>query len=281
MSSPKHNNIEAQAPNEPLSEHLYDWQHAFTQSLLSDLQPKIENDLSVTSADARQQRFAIYQNNVFYSLSNALADLYPVVKRLVGDDFFTGTASFYLRQHPPQQAAMVHFGQDFADFLRKFEHTATMPYLASVAELELARHRAYHAQDYDSLDASDIALIPPEQLAASVLSFHPSMHLLASDYPIFSIWQANQENAEEENSKESIQLDEPQYVLVVRLKYEVTLYQTDAMTYHLISALHRGEIFQTAIEETMAHYPDGDISQIVHFLIEQQLVTAINSNNND
>jgi len=277
MSSHKHN----KATPPLLNKHLYQWQQAFTQSLLSDLQPTIENDLSVASTDARQQRFAIYQNNVFYSLSNALADLYPVVKRLVGDDFFTGTATFYLREHPPQQAAMVHFGQDFAHFLREFEHTATMPYLASVAELELARHRAYHAPDCDSLDANDIALIPPEELAASVFTFHPSIHLLASDYPIFSIWQANQDSAEEDNNQESIQLDEPQYVLVVRLEYEVSLYQTDVMTYHLISALHRGELFQTAIEATMTYYPECDISQIVHFLIEQQLITAINSNNNN
>ncbi|NBR38581.1 MAG: DUF2063 domain-containing protein, partial [Alphaproteobacteria bacterium] len=63
-----------------------------------------------------------------------LGDLYPVIKKLVGEDFFTGTASYYIRNNPPQQAAMVNFGQDFPVFLRQFEHTQGMPYLADTAD---------------------------------------------------------------------------------------------------------------------------------------------------
>ncbi len=115
------------------SSNLANWQKDFHHSLLGHLSNSLQESFQPASTEAQQQRFSIYQNNVFHSLTTALGDLYPVIKKLVGNDFFTGTAGYYLREHPPQQAAMIHFGQDFPDFLTSFEHTSTMPYLATVA----------------------------------------------------------------------------------------------------------------------------------------------------
>lgn len=249
------------------------WQEDFAQSLLTDLSPSLQASLQGDSSVAQQQRFGIYQNNVFYSLSNALAELYPVIKQLVGDDFFTGTASYYLRENPPQQAAMVHFGQDFPQFLTQFEHTKAMTYLAPIAELELARQRAYHAEDTQPLAIEAVAQIAPEALASAKIAFHPSLQFVKSAHPIFDIWQSNQED---NDAKNPIDLNEPQQVLVVRPVYDVSMYSIDLGTYHFVDCLSNGHIVQQAIEITLATYPDFDVGNAIHFMLQTQLLTHIN-----
>jgi hypothetical protein len=252
--------------------HFAHWQADFTQSLLEELSPSLLENIKSHTTDTGQQRFAIYQNNVFHSLTAALGDLYPVVKKLVGDDFFTGTATHYLRKNPPKQAAMVHLGHDFASFLEQFKHTQNMTYLAAMARVELARHNAYHAIDAPPLSAHDIEQIAPETLASAQLKLHPSLQLLKSEHPIFDIWQINQEG---NNTEENININEPQQVLVVRPLYEVCMYNIDLSTYYFIDCLSSGQFVQQAIEITLATHDDFNIGNAINFILQEQLLTHI------
>lgn len=47
----------------------------------------------------------IYRNNVFYSLGQALGDIYPVIKALVGDEFFGAMAREFVRAGPRRSGA--------------------------------------------------------------------------------------------------------------------------------------------------------------------------------
>ncbi|MGH1485908.1 MAG: HvfC/BufC family peptide modification chaperone [Cellvibrionaceae bacterium] len=210
------------------------WQNDFTKSLFNGLSEPLATTFSNKGDVQQQQRFAIYQNNVFYSLTQALGDLYPVIKRLVGSEFFDGCASIYIRQNPPQQAAMVYFGHDFPGFLSHFEHTKTMPYLADVATLELARHHAYHADDVVIMEPKDFNGIDDDVFAMSKVSLHPSVHLLSSEFPVFQIWQSNQTD---HPSEENIDLNEPESVIIVRHDYERLVFQVDHGTYQFYHAL--------------------------------------------
>ncbi len=251
-----------------------DWQKDFCRSLLGELTAELQQTFYQNTSE---KSVSIYQNNVFYSLSNALGDLYPVIKKLVGDDFFTGTATYYIRSSPPQQAAMVHFGKDFPDFLRQFEHTQTMPYLADVAELELAWHQAYHAADTTSLTPEDFSSLDAEALSNTSLTFHPSLQLVDSNYPILTIWQANQEGG---NNTQNIDLNEPQRVLVVRPVYDVLLFSIDEPVSYFIQCLKDENSIQNAIEETLQCFHNFDISQAIQFLIQECLVVQRVTHNN-
>lgn len=255
------------------------WQQSFYDGLLGELSPDLQKSFQTTSKKSSQQRFAIYQNNVFYSLTTALGDLYPVIKKLVGDDFFTGTAGVYFRQHPPQKAAMVFLGENFADFLRNFEHTKTMAYLPDVAALELARHRAYHAVDKAPLTAEAMALVAPELLAQSMIKLHPSLQCIQSPEPIFSIWQNNQEEASDShkaaNQQESVQLGEPQQVFIVRPVYSVDMYQVPDDIYAFIQYLQQGCTLTKAIENTLEKHADFNVGNSIQFGLQAQLFSDI------
>jgi hypothetical protein len=263
----------------------FDWQNNFTDSIFSGLTDSIKESFN-TKDQALVKRFAIYQNNVFFSFTEALSDLYPVIKKLVGEDFFNGAANVYIRKHPPSQAAMVYFGSSFPEFLRSFEHTASMPYLVDIAELELKHHQAYHAADIVAMSADDFTKIEPEKVGELKLALHPSLSLLSSPYPIFSIWQSNQDEESSDNAStnnESINLDEPQSVIIVRHEYERKVFHVDKNTinfYHLIAnkesiSASAHSVMESATENT----PDEsnwDISNAIALGIQNGFFVELN-----
>ncbi len=147
------------------------------------------------SAAQRIKRFNVYRNNVHASLSNALAARFPVVERLVGEDFFGAMARTYVAHRPPTSPVLAEYGAHFAEFLETFDPVADLPYLPDVARLEWARNTAYHAADSSAASLESLARIPPDALAQTRLSLHPATRWIASDYPIVSIWRTNTHDA--------------------------------------------------------------------------------------
>ncbi|MBX2809681.1 MAG: putative DNA-binding domain-containing protein [Cellvibrionaceae bacterium] len=246
------------------------WQDDYTRSLFEGLSPALADTFTSTDRKQQQQRFAVYQNNVMHSLSQALADLYPVVKQLVGDDFFKAMAGVFIRQHPPKQAAMVFFGNDFPEFLRHFEHAQALPYLADMAELELARHRAYHAADRPSLDGAALRQLSPEVFEQSSVQLHPSVQLISSRFAVFTLWQAHQQTAAQPHAQEKITINEPEQVMVVRQNYALTLFAIDAGSYCFWQQLQAGNTIQQAAATATAQHCI-DISQVITISIQEGL----------
>jgi len=139
-----------------------------------------------------ERRFAVHRNNVIAGLISALAVRFPVVHRLVGDDFFRAMARAYVIEQPPRSPVLLHYGETLPGFIENFGPAASIEYLADVARLELARGRAYHAADAAALDAGVLASLGPEELDELRVSFHPSVSLLESPFPVVSIWEAHQ-----------------------------------------------------------------------------------------
>jgi hypothetical protein len=205
-----------------------------------------------------QARLSVYRNNVFFGLTSALADLYSVVKQLVGEEFFSALAKRYIRLHPPEQAAMVFFGQDFPDFVAQDKACQDLPYLSDVARFELAKHRAYHAADAKSLTPQWLQQIEIEKLMTSVLELHPSLQILDSKWASRSIWQAHQA---ETPKFEGIDIHIAEQSVLVRPSYEVFVCRADAALLMLLQAIAQGVDLRKAIDQTLAAHPDFDLPQ--------------------
>lgn len=139
----------------------------------------------------RVKRFNVYRNNVHASLAAALRARFPVVERLVGAEFFMGMAVLFIRQQLPSSPVLAEYGGNLPDFLERFEPAASVPYLPDVARLEWARNRAYHAADAQTVAISALADTAPERLGDVRLQPHPATQVIASLYPIVSIWATN------------------------------------------------------------------------------------------
>lgn len=163
---------------------------SFAGALLN-AEPSVPPGLNAHNAAIPARRFAVYRNNVMTSLGGALKRRYPVVERLVGEDFFTGMAREFVLRHPPRSPLLAQYGEGFPDFIATFEPARELPYLADVARLEAARTRAYHAEDATPLGADSFAALDAEALADIRLQLHPSAAILRSPFPIVTIWAMN------------------------------------------------------------------------------------------
>ena len=139
-----------------------------------------------------EARLRVYRNHVVISLREALRATFPVVCRLVGEDFFAGLTRAFIAAHPPQSPCLFEYGAALGDFIAGFAPASSLPYLADVARLEWAMNAAYHARIEPPIDAALLASVDPDALARSTLLLQPSLHLVTSSYPVDAIWRANQ-----------------------------------------------------------------------------------------
>lgn len=193
--------------------------------------------LFVTGAGGR---FTVYQRNHVSGLVAALAKTFPVVRRLVGDDFFAAMAARYIFQSPPRSPVLAAYGAELADFIAAFEPAANLPFLADVARLEHARVQAWHAADHDlpkSEGADAVAAILPRRIA-----LHPSATLIASVHPIEAIWRANQPA-----TVVPVEVWHPETLLVHRSGDAVVHSPVDADTHAFLSALIVAESLEAAL----------------------------------
>src|SRR5262245_45901708 len=136
-------------------------------------------------------RLAIYRHHVFATLTGALRAVYPVVCRLVDERFFAYAADQFVRRHPPTGPCLVEYGSELPDFLASFPPCRHLAYLPDVARLEWAIHAASHAADAVPLAPTSLADIDPARVGDLVFRFDLSTALVASLWPVETIWRAH------------------------------------------------------------------------------------------
>ncbi|MBT5332067.1 MAG: DUF2063 domain-containing protein [Porticoccaceae bacterium] len=221
-----------------------------------------------------QARIAVYRNNVFFSLSNAISDLYPVINQLVGEEFFLALAKRYIRENPPASAAMVFFGAEFPEFVSQDKACLSLPYLADVARFELAKQHCYHAQDAKPLSLQIMHELGAEKLMASVLKLHPSLRLVDSKTASRSIWQAHQ--IEKPNFSE-IDVATAEQSILVRPEFDLLICRADAALLLLITEIEKGAILAEAIDMTLEKYPGFDLASAMAMGFSNGFFTDIHS----
>jgi hypothetical protein len=171
-------------------------QRQFAAALMRPALPLPAAVAASKSEAQRLRRFNIYRNNVHSSLATALAARFPVVERLVGEEFFLAMALVFIDRHPPSSPVLSEYGAHFPAFLESFEPVAELVYLPDVARLEWLRNVAYHAADAETVAISALANAPAADLAHTCLVLHPATGCISSDHPIVSIWRTNTHDEE-------------------------------------------------------------------------------------
>jgi len=192
-------------------------------------------------------REQIYRNNVFLSLTGALADVYPVVQRLVGEPFFNQLARRYIRSHPSRSGNLHDFGAELPAFVSAIGELQALPYLPDVARLEWACHEAFHAGE---------AAAAPDLLSEySIVPVHPSVRLVASRYPVLAIWEANQDD-----DPRVVDLDAGgERLIVFRQDLAPQIVRSSAGELALLDALRAGAPLGKACEAAIAAEPGIDL----------------------
>ena len=158
-------------------------------------------------------RFAIYRNNVHRGLGDALIAAYPVVAKLVGEEFFRAMAQGFFRAEQARAGSLALYGVGFADFIDGFDAAASVPYLSDIARLERARLEVLHEADDVVLDAGVLATLG-DDLATCRFVAHGACRLVRSAFPIHAIWVRQQAD---QNGKEAAPIvQQAENVLITR-----------------------------------------------------------------
>jgi len=190
---------------------LRDIQDAFHAAIFQN-DKRLCSQITERNGLAGDARINIYRSSVLGIQTDALAAVYPVIQRLIGEPFFRTMGRDYLQEHPSPSGDLHELGAQMAEFLTKLTTVSELPYLADVARLEWAWHRVFHAANDSDMDLQALASIPAEDQAAIIFSLRKGAHLLESNYPVHRIWEVNQE---EYTGDEAVSLAEGGISLII------------------------------------------------------------------
>jgi hypothetical protein len=239
---------------------LAGFQDAFAHALLGPL----AEPASTVAALASQPGFAVYRNTVMKGCIDALQANYPVVARLVGEEWFRAAAAVYVREALPSDPTLLNYGASFADFLARFEPAADLLYLPGCARLDRLWTEAHAAADEEALDPAAVARLVPEALAGVILHPHAAARWAwFEEGPIYTIWSRNRAAAVLAPELEW----RPEGALLVRPRDAVEWIALDAAGAAFLDACAAGMPVPRAANAALEARDDADLAQLMCTLL--------------
>jgi Putative DNA-binding domain len=230
-------------------------QTSFADALLDADRP-IPGGVIAHNTTLPARRFGVYRNNVVTGLVKVLASRFPVVEKIVGDEFFAAMARVFVTEQPPRSPLLAAYGECFPAFVAAFEPARELIYLADVARLEAARTRAYHAADAAPVEADQFAMLDGEAAGGLRIHTHPSIEIVRSQFPIVTIWAMNSGEME----LAPIEDWRGEDALVARPHLDVQVRTLPPGGAAFLLALAAGQSLGEAAEAAVADDPDFDLT---------------------
>lgn len=227
-----------------------------------------------TAHQTQSLRLDVYRNNVRASLVGCLRSTYPVVRRLVGDNFFDCAAQIFVEHRPPATPVLLKYGDGFGDFLVELEPARGLPYLPDVARLEWHVACASHAADARPIDGAMLGRMPGEEAAHAVLLLHPSLRIIRSAFPVAAIWHANTAG---DGTPASNTVDDGGAALIIRPRFKVEVAPIARGMFEFIETLSAGDPLAQAGAVAAQQWPEFDLAAGLVQIFNVGAVTGITS----
>jgi hypothetical protein len=171
--------------------------------------------------DARA-RLGAYVNGYPARLREALAEAYPAVCVVVGEDTFRALVERYRPAVPAGVYSLSDIGVSFPAFLAGDELSARLPFLHDLAALEWSVLRAFHSFECGRFDPAPVVGWGLEDWERARLRFQPSVAVRCSAWPILDLWRLRDTSPEARREIDVEIDDRPQSVLVSRRELTVS-----------------------------------------------------------
>ena len=259
-------------------------------ALLDSNASNASNSSSAAEKSLDRRGLQAYQSHGLALAERALGAAYPVIAQLVGDENFSPLAQHFWRNEPPTCGDMAQWGEGLANFLLAAPQLAAEPYLADVARVEWALHRASFAADA-SPDLASFACLSAEPPATPSLTFSPGVWLVASAFPVVSLIYAHLLPADDQKSALAhaaalLAGGTGETALVWREGFRAQVKCISAAEQTLLAALLAGESLATALTKAACAeerhcQPPFDFTEWLANAVKIGLVTGVCLINND
>jgi hypothetical protein len=212
----------------------------------------------------------VYRNNTWQFFLAALERTYAVTARRVGADFFRQLAHEYRARHPSRHGDLHWIGEAFPAWLaRRLEGTG-YEWLADLARLEWACDESATAAFAEPVGVESLGRFDADSVPGLALVLQPSLRFVASAFPIWSVWQSNQD----EGAPRPVDLDAgAEHCVVACVADRVAVYRLDPADHRLLQHLGDGLSLESA---TAAAAADAEtLARILGWAFGEGLVVQV------
>lgn len=131
----------------------------------------------------------IYRRQFWMKHRGCLAEDYPGLLHILGDDSFDRFCRAYLVAHPPSAPSLRDLGQHLADFARRYDgfEPARAGIARDMVEYESSFVDVFDGADVPPLDPAKVAGIPEDAWSRARIVLHPRLVRLRLDHPVHRI----------------------------------------------------------------------------------------------
>ncbi len=254
------------------------------QRLIHLLPGQLEKVITRSRALSAAERLAIYANAYHTRLLECLGEVYPMLKRTLGEEAFDGFAFGYLQEYPSRSYTLNELGRHFPRYLEETRPTADSAesqsgptdsannepalmedwpdFLIDLVRLEWAIYDVFDGVGVEGqalLRADQLSGIPPERWPQVQLEPVPCLQLLATRFPVNDYYTA----LRKANDNEAIAVPSSceSFVALTRRLFIVRRYNLSRTEFELLQAIKNGRSLGQAVEHA-ASVTDDDMDKL-------------------
>ena len=245
---------------------------------------QLEKIITRSRALSAAERLAIYANAYHTRLLECLGEVYPMLKRTLGEEAFDGFAFGYLQEYPSRSYTLNELGRHFPRYLQKTRPTADNAepesgpadsannhpalvedwpdFLIDLVQLEWAIYDVFDGVGVEGqvlLRADQLQGIPPERWPQVQLQPVPCLQLLATRFPVNDYYTASRKANDDEVVAVPSACES--FVALTRREFIVRRYNLSRTEFELLRGIKNGQSLGQAVERA-ASVTDDDIEKL-------------------
>ena len=220
----------------------------------------LEKVLTKSQMLASTERIAIYAHAYYSRLLECLGEVFPMLKRALGEDAFSGFAFGYLQQHPSRSYTLNDLGREFARYLSDTRPVAEEQpggltgedwpdFLIDLANLEWTIYEVFDGPGHEgkpTLRGDDLLDIPREAWPNARFTPVPCLRLQSTRFPVNAYYSDVRRSKPEDHVP--IPPKEPEFLALTRREYIVRRHSFQRVQFAVLRGLVDGLTLGTALE---------------------------------
>lgn len=217
------------------------------------------------------ENMQIYRHSSQYAMQRALYTTYPLIRKLVGDDFFVMLMKDYIVKYPSRSPYLQEYGVYFGDYVAIHPALKNLVYLSEVAKFEWAYHQLINAADAAFAPLHVLQNIPEEKYPMLRIVLNPASALIKFYYPILDIIELCEGSVKEVDiSGGRVNL------LMIRREGEIKLQALSDAEFTFLHALQENETLAASLHAAKVYDAHFDVAKrLPNWVKDKTLVSFV------